>query len=310
MVKYIDFNTQKRATETSASAKDLLKLMNNAVYGKTMENVRKHRSVSLATHRQQLKRLTAKPHFKSFRVFTEDLVGVEMQKTKVKMNRPIYCGFTILEESKIMMYDFFYSYMRPKYGDKVKNCYMDTDSFVLEVETADIYQDILNDIQHYDTSDYPRDHMCYSEKNKKVVGKMKDEMHGEPVQEAVALRSKMNSIKTPTSNKKVAKGVSRTFVEQELSHEIYRESLLGHSTTRASSVAIQSRDHVITTNEIRKLALNPADTKRVIMKDLIHTLPYGHHLLEDEEWCENNILRVEKRKKQVVGEDEEEESVD
>ena len=134
---YIDMNTELRKLAKDDFEKDLFKLMNNAVFGKTMENIRKHRDIKLVTTNKKRNKLVSEPNYHTINYISEDLSIIEMNKTKVKMNKPIYLGLSILDISKILMYEFWYDYMKPKYNDKVKLCYMDTDSFVMNIKTND-----------------------------------------------------------------------------------------------------------------------------------------------------------------------------
>ena len=124
---------------------DFFKLMNNAVFGKTMENVRKHRYIKLVTTDKRRNQLVSEPNYHTTKCFSEKLLAIEMKKTKVKMNKPVYLGLSILEISKILMYEFWYGSIKPKYGDNIKLCYMDTDSFIMHIKTEDFYKDIAND---------------------------------------------------------------------------------------------------------------------------------------------------------------------
>ena len=142
---YIDMNTELRKIAKSDFEKGFFKLMNNAVFGKTMENVRKHRDIKLVTTDKKRSKLVSEPSYHTMNYISEDLTIIEMKGTKVKMNKPIYLGFSILEISKLLMYQFWYDYMKPKYGDTVKLCYMDTDSFIMNIKTEDFYKDIAND---------------------------------------------------------------------------------------------------------------------------------------------------------------------
>ena len=182
---YIDMNTELRKLGKDDFEKDLFKLMNNAVFGKTMENIRKHRDIKLVTTDKKRKKLVSEPRYHTMNYISEDLSIIEMNKTKVKMNKPIYLGLSILDISKILMYEFWYDYMKPKYGNRVKLCYMDTDSFVMNIKTNDFYKDIANDVEkRFDSSDYELLHSLPIGiplpigKNKKVIGLMKDELRG------------------------------------------------------------------------------------------------------------------------------------
>ena len=142
--------------------------MNNSVFGKTMENVRKHRDIKLVKTDRRRNQLMSEPNYHAIKCFAENLAAIEMKKTKVKMNKPIYLGLSILEISKILMYEFWYDYLKPKYGDNVKLCYMDTDSFIIHIETEDFYGYIANDVKkRFDTSNYEVDRPLPKGKNKK-----------------------------------------------------------------------------------------------------------------------------------------------
>ena len=155
---YIDMNTELRKTAKNDFEKDFFKLMNNAVFGKTMENVRKHRDIKLVTTDKKRRKLVSEANYHTMNYISEDLSITEMKRTKVKMNKPIYLGLSILEISKLLMHEFWYDYMKPKYGDNVKLCYMDTDSFIMNIKTEDFYKDIANDVEkRFDTSNYEVD---------------------------------------------------------------------------------------------------------------------------------------------------------
>ena len=118
--------------------------MSNAVLGKTMENVRKHRDIKLVTTDKRRNQLVSDPNYHTTKWFSKNLLGIEMTKTKVKMNKPVYLGLSILGISKTLMYEFWYDYMKPKYGDNVKLCYMDTDNFIMHIKPEDFYKYIAN----------------------------------------------------------------------------------------------------------------------------------------------------------------------
>ena len=120
--------------------------MNNSVFRKTMENIRKHRDIKLVTTDKERSKYVSEPNYHTINLISEDLSIIEMKKTKVKMNKPIYLGLSMLEISKILMYEFWYDYLKPKYGNDVKLCYMDTDSFIMNIKTNDFYEDIADDV--------------------------------------------------------------------------------------------------------------------------------------------------------------------
>ena len=151
-------NTKLKTEAKNDFEKDFLKLMNDAVFGKTMENVRKHRDIKLVTTDKRRNQLVSEPNYHTTKYFSENLLAIEMKKTKVKMNKPVYLGMSILDISKTLMYEFWYDYIKPKYQDKAKLCYMDTDSFVIHIKTEDFYEDIANDVEEwFETSNYDED---------------------------------------------------------------------------------------------------------------------------------------------------------
>ena len=174
--------------------KDFFKLMNNSVFGKTMENIRNHKDMKLVTSERKYRKYVMKPNFKDGHLFSKHLFAVEMGKTEVTMNKLVYLGQVILDLSKTLMYEFHYDCMRLKYSSKVKLCYMDTDSFVYEIEIEDFYWNIANNVEkRFDTSGYSKDdnRPLPIGKIKKVIGMMKDELGGKIMTEFFALRAKM-----------------------------------------------------------------------------------------------------------------------
>ena len=155
---YIDMNTKLRKEAKNGFEKGFLKLMNNSVFGKTVENIRKHRNIKLVTTDKRRNQLASEPNYHTTKYFSENLMAIEMKKTKVKMSKPIYLGMSILNVSKTLMYEFWYDYIKPKYQDKAKLCDMDTDSFIIHIRTKDFYEDIANDVEKwFDTSNYDED---------------------------------------------------------------------------------------------------------------------------------------------------------
>ena len=150
--------------------------MNNSVFGKTMGNVRNRRDVKLVVTEERRKKLVSKPNYDSCKQFSESLMAIEIRKTEALMDKPTAVGLAILDISKTLMYEFWYEYLKPKYQHKIKLCYMDTDSFIIEIETDDFYKDTSNDInEQFDTSDYDKnDKRLPVGINKKVIGKFKD----------------------------------------------------------------------------------------------------------------------------------------
>ena len=213
-------NTELRKLAKNDFEKDLFKLMNNSVFGKTMENIRKHRDIKLVTTDIKRSKLVSEPNYHTINLISDDLSVIDMKKTKVKMSKPIYLGLSILEISKILMYEFWYDYMKPKYNDNVKLCYMDTDSFIMNIKINDFYKDIASDVKNrFDTSNYEPNMSKTSAlarrplptgKNKNVIGLMKDELGGKIITEFVTLRPKTYSFLTDDGKEdKKAKGTKK-----------------------------------------------------------------------------------------------------
>ena len=168
--------------------------MNNCVFGKTMKNVRNHRDIKLVRKDKRRNQFVSEANYWAINGFSENLVAIEMKKTNLKLNKPIYLGFSILDLSKIVMYEFWYEYMKPKYVHNAKLCYMNTDSFIMHIKTEDFYKDIADDVEkRFDTSNYECNRPLPTGKNKKVIGLMKDELGEKIMTEFVALRPKTYS---------------------------------------------------------------------------------------------------------------------
>ena len=209
---------------------------------------------------------------------SEDLSIIEMKKKKVKMNKPIYLGLSILEISKILMYEFWYDYMKPKYGDSVKLCYMDTDSFIMNIKAEDFYKDIANDVEkRFGTSNYECDRPLPTGKNKKVIGLMKDELGGRIITEFAALRPKTSSYLTDDFKEdKKAKGTKKCVIKRMIKFDDYKKCLLNGEIVLKSQQRFKSKGHDVYTENINKIALSSNDDKRLIAPDKITSYPYGY----------------------------------
>ena len=158
MKPYIMLNNTLRTAAKNYFEKYFFKLMNNSVFGKTMKNIRNHKDMKLVTSEQKYQIYVMKPNFKNGYPFSKDLFAVEIGKTEIKMNKPVYLGQPILDLSKTLIHEFHYDYMRPRFGGNIRLCYMDTDSFVYEIETEDFYRDTAKDVEkRLDTSGYSKD---------------------------------------------------------------------------------------------------------------------------------------------------------
>ena len=279
--KYISLNTKLRTEAKNEFEKDFFKLMNNAVFGKTMENIRNRVDIKLVNNKKQAEKLSAKPNFKHCNIFSEDLVAIHMKKTKLDFDKPVYLGMCILDLSKTLMYDFHYNYIKQKYEDKAKLLLTDTDSLMYEIQTEDFYNDISGDVKdRFDTSGYPPDHPSDipSGFNKKVLGMFKDEVNGNVIDEFVGLRAKLYSYKMfEGEESKKCKGVKKSVVKKSITHEDYKTCLLtGKEQLRKQNI-IRSYEHEVYTEEVNKVALSANDDKRYILEDGINTLALGHY---------------------------------
>ena len=280
MKSYIDLNTNMRSKGTTDFEKDFYKLMNNAVFGKTMENVRNRVNVKLVTNEKALNKLVKKSNYKRINEFHENLVAVHMEKTTVKLDKPIYLGMSILDLSKTLMHEFHYDYVKPKWEDRVELLITDTDSLCYEIWTDDVYEDIKNDVDKwYDTSNYDKDHPSglYSGKNKKIIGYYKDECGGKFIAEFVGLRAKSYSIEMADGKtEKKCKGIKKYVIKNHITQEDYKECLFSGESQLRTMNTIRSRQHDVGSERTNKMALSADDDKRIILEDGIRTLAYGY----------------------------------
>ena len=279
--QYIDFNTEKRKNAKNAFEKDFFKLMNNSVFGKTMENLRKRVDVRLVTSKQKLLKLASKPTFVSSKIFNNNLVAVHKIKETLTLNRPAYVGMCILDLSKTIMYEFHYSYVKKKYGDKAKLLFTDTDSLAYEIEAEDVYQDFWNDRHLFDNSDYSESSPYFDKTNKKIIGKFKDEAAGVPITEFIGLQSKMYSyVKENQTGGKTAKGIKKNVIKNDVKHEDYKKTLLENKQMYHKMKTIRSQNHQLGSYEINKVSLSCFDDKRYIHDNGISSYAYGHYKIQ------------------------------
>ena len=269
--------------------------MNNSDFGKKMENVRNQRDIKIVTTNERRSKLASEPNYHSTKYISKDLLIMEMKKTEVKMNKPIYLGQAILDISKTLMYEFWYEYVKPKYKDKVKLCYMDTDSFVIYVKTEDLYKDIANDVDRwFDTSNYNKKDKrpLPTGINKKVLGMFKDELGGIIIIEFCALRAKAYAyLMQDGSEHKKAKGTKKCIVKREIIFENYKESSFNDKTIIKSQQRFRSDHHKVYTEEVNKIALSSNDDKRIQTSDKVTTYPYETNVFKI---CESEMLSLRK----------------
>ncbi len=289
MRKYIETNQNLRAASTEDFEKAFFKFMNNSCYGKTCENQRKRTDIRLVTDEEKAMRLLAMPHLIGFKVFNKDLAAINLMKTKCMINRPFYAGFSVLELSKLHMYGFHYDFVKVHYpGKQSQLLFTDTDSLMYEISTSNLYENIWENRDKFDLSDYPADFYRDSTNNK-VIGKFKDETSSKPITEFVGLRPKMYSFTTlrepnsdHTCEKMRAKGVQRAAL-QRIRHEDYLSQLRAPKENRLTNRRIGSHLHKLYTYEFPKRGLCAFDDKRYIEEDGITTLAHGHYRLRGVE---------------------------
>ena len=282
MKSYIELNTDLRTKGKNDFEKDFFKLMNNSVFGKTMENIRNRVDVRLVGNREKAQKLIAKPNLKHWICFDENLIGIHLKRIKLVFNKPVYCGMSILDLSKTMIYDFHYNYIIPKFGKKQKLLFTDTDSLCYEIETDDFFADIAGDVKElFDTSNFDKNHPSGIQgKNKKVPGMMKDEAGGKIIEEFVGLRAKLYSYKMfEGKEEKKCKGIKKVVVKKQISFEDYKECLLSKQPQMRKMNVIRSHQHEIFSETVNKIALAADDDKRIILDDGISTLAFGNKIL-------------------------------
>ena len=277
--EYIDFNTNQRKKAKNNFERNFFKLMNNSVFGKTIENLRKRSNVKLVHSREEFKKLILKPTVQSFQRFNENLAAVKMKKIQLTLNRPIYAGFTILDLAKVLMTDFYYNVLKKKYDMYMNLLFTDTDSLALQIYTDDIYEDMVEMEDEFDLSDYPKNHPLYNPKNKKVLGKFKDERNGQIITEYVGLRSKMYSMVWKEGDARTCKGISKHVNREYLKHDKYKQALFQDQQRVDKVVRIGTENHQLYTYETQKVSLSPFDDKRYVIEDKITTLAFGHYSL-------------------------------
>ncbi|KAL4123173.1 hypothetical protein QTP88_015396 [Uroleucon formosanum] len=277
---YIDFNTNLRSEAKNEFEKEYFKLMNNSLYGRTMMNVRNHVDIRLCSNGSTVEKLITKPNFDRRTIFTENLAAVHMKRTQISFKQPIYIGMCVLDLSKMLMYDFYYNIIKKKYGNRVRLLYTDTDSLILEIKTNDFYQDIKINLDHFDTSDYPKDNIYGLHLvNKKVLGKFKDELNGKIMTEFIGLRSKLYSHRILDTEKEIkkAKGVKKNVVENKICFNDFENCLLTKESKYIKQNLFRTKKHDIFTVEQNKKALSVYDDKRFILDNGIDTLAWGHY---------------------------------
>ncbi|XP_072153271.1 uncharacterized protein [Bemisia tabaci] len=283
LAPFIELNARLRREATNPFHQTLLKLCSNACYGKFIENPLKRKNIKLGTNSRQILKAISRVDFIDRTIFAEELVAIHLRRTEVVIDRPMIVGFSILDLSKVHMYQFHYNHMLKKYNpDQVQLLYMDTDSFIYELTTPNVYDDMMSDLHLYDTSNFPEGHQCRSATNRKVMGSFKDETGGIPIAEFVALRPKMYAYRfSDGETEKRAKGIS-TPVVRSLNFANFLTVLKDpESRMTASMRRIGARKHQLYSFETTKRTLSGLDDKRCILEDGVSTVPWGHRENKD-----------------------------
>ena len=274
--QYIDFNTEKRKHAKNSFEKDFFKLMNNSVFGKTMENL--HNQVGLVTNEKILDKLTAKPTYVSSKIFNENLMAVHKVKETLTLNRLAYVGMCILDLSKMLMYNFHHNYIKKKYNNRARLLFTDTDSLTYEIEAEDIYKDFWNDKDMFDNSDYPESSPYYFNVNKKIIGKFKDKACGIPITEFIGLKSKMYSyVKGNEKGGRTAKGIKKNVINNNIRHEDYKNTVINNEQMHHKMKTIRSQRHQLGSYKINKVSLSCFDDKHCIHDNGTSSYAYGHY---------------------------------
>ena len=258
MKKYIDFNTEKRTNATNSFEKGFFKLMINSVYGKTMENLRKRINVILVNNEKDFLKYTSKPTDIAPKIFDKNYAAIHEIKPVLTLNKPIYVGFTVLELSKWLMYDFHYNFIKKNFDAEL--LFTDTDSLTYEIKSENVYEEFFKWKDLFDFSNYSKDSKFFDETNKKVIGKMKDESEGKIIDEFVGIKSKMQSMKNIDGKESnTAKGVNIATEFNEFSDTLFNKKVVRHKMKR-----IQNKKHKLGTYEINKRSLSCFDDKLVL----------------------------------------------
>ena len=276
MEPYIRKNTELRKTAANSFEKGFFKLMNNSVFGKTIENIRKRQNIFIIDDRKKAVKLSSRPNFDRATIFDKNLIAVHMKKTEVYFNKPVYVGQAILDLSKTLMFNFHYNYIKNKYKDKAELLFTDTDSLMYQIKTDDFYEDISDDVEtKFDTSDYPPNHPSgiTTGVNKKVRGMFKDEVAGKQITCFVGLRPKLYSFRIEEDKQvRKCKGIKKNVVKKTMDFDDYVHCLFSGKKEMRSMKIIRSENHDIYSKEVNKIALSNEDDKRKVLKGKLKTL--------------------------------------
>jgi len=241
-----------------------------------MEQVRNRVNVRLICDPNKLTKAVSRPTFRRSEIINDDLTLVCGARQRITLNKPISVGFSILEISKLLMYTFYYDYLKPKYHDRCKLLFTDTDSFCCHIQTDNLFQDMSENLDLFDTSNFEKDHPLYTTKNHRALGKFKSETGSLAPREFVGLRAKMYSLDVPHNSKIRAKGIKKSHIKKHVRHQQFVHVLNSLKPTSSTFRTFRSTNHVLRTLEITKTCLNAFDDKRYILNDGVTTVAYGH----------------------------------
>ena len=271
MKPYIDFNTPKRMEAIYEADKNLFKLLNNAVYGKTMENMRKRMKIRIIKTPKDFLKYASRPAYVNHNIFGKNLVAIHEKPEELKLNKPIYVGRTVLELSRLAMYEFYYDFLKQK-CESVRQLYMDTDSFIIEVIGENFDVIMLENKKIFHLSNFSKNSKYYCGEKKKVPGKMKDEYGGTSILEFAPPKPKSYTIIDENNCEiTVHKGQTSNFKSSEFKDVVNDKKVFRHIMKK-----ISSKKHEIYTQESDKISLSCFNDKRYILEDGINTLAFGH----------------------------------
>ena len=262
MEPYIRMNTEFRKQAKSDFETNFYKLMNNSVFGKTMENLRNRVDVKIVRRWEEdkVRKLVSDPSYSRFALFSNDMAGIHMHKRRLVLNKPVYTGMTILENSKILMYEFFYDFLKAKYGPRCDLIYTDTDSLLLHIQTDDVYEALRRHKQKGSGQDERR------------VRRRADRRSG-------GAEAKDVFDQEGGGQHKEGEGGEKNVIEREITHEHYKEALFGRKEYVHKMNILKSEGHEMYGMCMNKTSISPFDTKRWIAGDGVHTLAYGHRAI-------------------------------
>ena len=276
MESYILKNTNERKQAKNDFEKDFYKLMNNSVYGKTLENVKNRINFILVDSEKRA--LAMKNYFKKITPFNKNLVGVHLCKKEILLNKPIFIGQTVLDQSKYLMYNFHYNHMLKHFKrENIDLLFTDTDSLCYHIKNQDPFEYMYQNKSLFDLSEYSKDYFLHDTTNKKVIGKFKNESSEKQIVEFVGLKSKLYSYKcdeeTETHNK--CKGI-KSYISKKLITESYKKILFNRKKHRIVQNGFITEEHEVYTVSQEKIAISANDDKIYVCDDNINTINFGH----------------------------------